>query len=87
MSQKVSFLPAMIAFTICTNQFQNENGCESLKLAWYQIRLFQENTNFRSEKQGYFFQIFSCPWKFSIGMTQKSRFQFTFQSDFSETFC
>ena len=64
MSQKVSFLPAMIAFTICTNQFQNENGCESLKLAWYQIRLFQENTNFRSEKQGYFFRYYLAPGNF-----------------------
>ena len=30
--QKVNFPPAMIAFTICTNQFHlRENGCESLK--------------------------------------------------------
>ena len=39
-SEKVNFLPAMIAITICTNQFHlRENGCESLKLVWYRTRI------------------------------------------------
>ena len=81
-SEKVNFLPAMIAITICTNQFHlRENGCESLKLAWYQIRLFQQNTNFRPEKQDYFFRYSLAP-----GNDPKSRFQFTFRPDFRKRF-
>ena len=72
-SQKVNFPPAMIGFTICTNQFHLwQNGCESLKPAWYEIWLFQKNTNFLQEKQDYFLRYSLSPGNFPLEWPKKS---------------
>ena len=79
-SETVNFLPAMIAITICTNQFHlRENGCESLKLVWYRTRIPVRKNRIPFSDILLLLEIFH--WN-----DPNSRVQFTFLPDFPETF-